>query len=263
MNNFFLRPTAEDDIEQIVKIWSEAFGDSEEFILALVENCLLIQNGVCAESDGKGRAFMFSFDGLLLGGKKASYIYGLCTQREYRRKGMGKALALYAAQQAATRGAELVFLRPADKNLEAWYASTLNARPFAPTATKKLFPSLPSELKATEISMDEYLQKRFNAPWSLSAEIICAESIVHRFYGGAFLRCGDCYICAEKCGDGLYLREIIGDDSLLAISAAAEKFGVEEVYVPYPSADGIPLMFIPPFSQENISTIPLMPFTLD
>ena len=263
MNEFFLRPTVEDDIEQIIKIWNEAFGDSEEFILALKENCRLIQNGVCAESDGKGRAFMFSFDGLEFGGKAASYIYGLCTQVEYRRKGMGKALVIYAAQQAADRGAELVFLRPADKKLEAWYAASLNARPFAPIATKKLIPSLSPEFAAVEISADEYFEKRLGDSWKLSSEILFAESIVHRFYGGAFLRCGECYVCAEKCGDGLYLREIIGRETSLAISAAAEKFGAKEVFIPLPSSEGLPLMFIPPFSQENISTIPLMPFTLD
>ena len=263
MNKFFLRPTVEGDIEQIIKIWSEAFGDSEEFILSLKENCRLIQNGVCAECDGKGRAFMFSFDGLEFDGKAASYIYGLCTQPEYRQKGIGKALAIYAAQQAANRGAELVFLRPADKGLEAWYAATLNARPFAPIETKKIEPSLPAKFKANEISADEYFEKRLITPWKLSAEILSAESIVHRFYGGAFLQCGECCVCAEKCGDGIYLREIVGGDSSHAFSAVAEKFGVKEVFVPQLSSEGIPLMFIPPYDAKNISEVPLMPYTLD
>ncbi|MBE7018139.1 MAG: GNAT family N-acetyltransferase [Ruminococcaceae bacterium] len=263
MRDFFLRPTAESDIEQIIKIWKESFGDSEDFILDLAEKCRLIENGVCAESEGKARAFMFAFDGLEIQGQRASYIYGLCTQSEYRKRGLGQAVAFYAAQQASKRGSKLVFLRPADKKLEGWYASVLGAHAFAATLIEKVTPSLPLPDKAIKISAEEYLKARNNSLWRVPAEMIFAEETVHRHYGGAFLRCADCYICAELCGNGLFLREIIGHNSALAVSAAAEFFAADEVYLPCHSDDGIALMFIPPYIPENASSIPLMPFTLD
>lgn len=263
MTNFTLRPTKVSDLEQIIRIWSASFGDSEEFILALAENCRLIENGVCAVSDGDARAFMFAFDGLEIAGRRASYIYALCTQCEYRRKGLGRAVVLYAAQQAKERGSELVFLRPADQKLAVWYSSVIGALPFAPAANEKFTPSLPAKHKGTEISAEEYFKARNGSPWSVPAEILLAESIVHRHYGGGFFRCGNSYICAERCEDGLYLREIIGDDSALAASAIAEYFAMKDVYLPRPSDNGLPLMFIPPYAPENISSIPLMPFTLD
>ena len=263
MSDFILRPATEGDLEQIVKIWNASFGDSREFILSLAENCRLIENGVCAETDGKGRAFMFAFDGLEFFGRKASYIYALCTQSEYRRKGMGRAVAIYAAQQANKRGAELVFLRPGDKKLADWYSNSIGAVSFAHMEIDKIPPVLPSAFKAEKIGAEEYLEARSKCLWSVPSDMLLAESIIHRHYGGAFLRCGESFVCAEKCGDGLYLREIIGDDAALAISAAAEHFGVNGIYLPRPCEDGIPLMFIPPFCPENTNSIPLMPFTLD
>lgn len=263
MSDFILRPATEGDLEQIVKIWNASFGDSREFILSLAENCRLIENGVCAETDGKGRAFMFAFDGLEFFGRKASYIYALCTQSEYRRRGMGRAVVLYAAQQAERRGSALVFLRPADKELESWYATALGARAFAPLGTEKVLPSRPAPFRAIEISAEEYMKERKNCLWSIPSELLCAQSIVHRHYGGAFLRCGESFVCAEKCGDGLYLRELICDDCADAVSAAADYFDAKEVYLPRPSADGISLMFIPPCAPDDLSVFPLMPFTLD
>ncbi len=263
MTNFTLRPTRESDLDQIINIWSASFGDSKEFILSLAENCCLIKRGVCAVSDGEARAFMFAFDGLEIAGRRASYIYALCTQSEYRRRGLGRAVVLYAAQQAKERGSELVFLRPADKKLAAWYSSAIGALPFASSQTEKITPSLPARFKAVEISSGEYLESRSQCLWSVPAEMLVAESIVHRHYGGGFFRCGDSFICAEKCADALYLREIIGDDIALAASAIAEYFAVKDVYLPRPSGNGLPLMFIPPYAPENISSIPLMPFTLD
>ncbi len=263
MTDFTLRPTRESDLDGIIKTWSASFGDSEEFILSLAENCCLIERGVCAVSDGEARAFMFAFDGLEIAGRKASYIYALCTQREYRRRGLGRAVLIYAAQQANERGSELVFLRPADKDLAGWYASAFAAIPFAPIGTEKITPSLPASLKAEEISFDEYLLARGKCPWSVPSEILIAEGTVHRHYGGGFFRCGSSYVCAEKYGGGLYLREIIGDDSALAAAALAEYFGVKDICLPRPSSDGIPLMFIPPYAPENIASVPLMPFTFD
>ncbi len=263
MINFSLRPTRDSDKEQIIKIWTSAFGDSEDFARALVENFSIVKNGVCAEHEGKARSFMFAFDGLSFCGEKASYLYGLCTEQKFRGNGLGSSVSAYAVAQARDRGAQWVFLRPADSALEKWYSSILSARSFAPTKSFTFIPSLPAACKAVEISPEEYFKRRGNSPWFVPEEMIRAEGLVHKHFGGAFLRCGDCLVCAELCGSDLYLREIIGDDVPLAISATAEKFRKDRVYIPLPSDEGIPLMCIPPLPSENLSSMPLMPFTFD
>ncbi len=260
MTDFILRYANEKDIEQILSIWKVSFGDEDTFVRSLLEDCGLLSYAVCAELDGKGRSFMFSFDGLSFGGRQAAYIYALCTEPAYRRRGLGKAVALYAAEMAAERGAKTVFLKPAKEELEKWYATSLGAVPFARTAVEIFRPSGATVI-AEEISPEEYLDGRKANSLELPRSLILAQDCIHRHYGGGFFRCGDSFVCAEKRDDGIYVREFIGTDTSAALAAVAEKFAADELCLLRKSESGSPLMFIPPYFPSDDSLF--MPFTLD
>ncbi len=263
MSDFILRPACEKDTQQIIRIWRSAFGDSEAFIRELIERSALLENAVCAEVDGAVRSCMFAFDGLCVSGKKAAYIYALCTEPAYRSRGLGRAVTGYAAEMARARGAELVFLLPANAGLEKWYTEALGARAFARASVEKVSPAAKAEIKAVTISPEEYLLRRSDSPWSLSLPLILAEEAVHRHYGGAFLACGDTVICVENGACGTLVREISGMDSDSALAAAAEYFGTNELSIIRGGKAGSTLMLLPPFSPEGLCGIPFMPFTLD
>lgn len=263
MRDFILRPVEDKDLSRIVKIWSASFGDDEKFILALIKSCGLLSTGVCAEMDSAARSFMFAFDDLRIGGKKASYIYALCTEVSFRGIGIGRAVTAYAAQQAALRGAEIVFLFPADGSLEQWYSTALGAVPFGKSAFEATEASPVFSSGLREISPGEYLSLRSDSPWKVPLSLLKAQDAVHRCWGGGFFSLDKSLVSAEVRGERLYIREALGDDKETAIAAVAHKFGCRKLCLLSKSGTGRPLMFIPPFLPDNAEISCPMPFTLD
>ena len=259
MADFILRPAVETDREQIIKIWHKSFGDSPEFISDML-SCGLFATALGAETEGALRSVMFAFDGLKAGCVPSSYLLALCTDPDYRGRGFGKAVALYAAESAVERGAQAVFLRPADAGLERWYSESLGARTVARCAAETFRVSPGCSVKAREISACEYLRLRRGC-WELSRDIVEAQSFVHRHFGGAFLAAGDSLLCVENsCGRPL-VREIISASPETALRAAADFFGSESLEVLRPSTHGAALMLMP--GLPSITECCFLPFTFD
>ncbi len=263
MADFTLRTTNENDLDKLLKLWHQSFGDSKDFARAMLLDCSLLSTAVCAELDGEVRSAMFAFDGIEIYGIKASYIYALCTEQEYRSRGLGRAVCAYAAEKARERGAGLVFLRPANRELEKWYTSALGALPFGGSSVEKLSPLFPAPVKAVEIGVEEYRRRRGKQPWFLPDNLLRAQETVHRHYGGAFLSCGETLLCAEKSCSSVLIREIIGPEHDSAIAAAAEYFGMKSAEILRKNENGLPLMCLPPFPETKFELIPPLSFTID
>ena len=262
MSDFILRPAAQADREQIIELWHRAFGDSREFISDML-GCGLLESAVGAECEGTLRSVMFAFDGLEICGKRASYLLALCTQPEFRGRGMGKAVVGYAAAQAEKRGAELVFLRPADAGLERWYAENLGATVSARCKVKNYEFHPHPQLKARRISAGEYRALRMGG-WSLNGDILEAQDCVHRHFGGAFLEFEGSLICAEGCGENLLVRELISREPERALEAAAGYFGTEKLALLCTGDEGTALMLLPgAFPSGKIPDTGFLPFTFD
>lgn len=261
MADFILRKAEEKDTEQIVSIWCACFGDDGAFVREMLSRCGLIKNAVGAELEGRLRSCMFAFDGLHLGEYKASYIYAICTEPAYRSRGLGRAVTAFAADMAAQRGAELIFLRPANAELERWYSDALGAVSFARTTVENFVPCRPAQCKAEEISPEEYLLLRGEG---IPLELLQAQDCIHRHYGGAFLSCEYGALCAEEREEGILVRELISDSPELALAAAAEYFKTEKLLLFSHGKAGSPLICVPPsLVPEKGEKLPFMPFTLD
>lgn len=263
MADFLLRPATEGDREQIIKIWHEAFGDSEDFIEAMLR-CGLMERAVGAELGGALRCCMFAFDGLKIGGVPAAYLYALCTEKAYRGQGLGRAVTMFAADAAMARGAEAVFLRPGDEALERWYGKAMGAVAVARSREKVFRPALPGAKKPRELSPEEYLRLRPARDWEPGEQLIAAQAVVNLWYAGSFLEVDGAMVCAEDSGGRVLVREIISDAPEAALAAVAEYYGVDVLHILVSSGDGLPLMALPVGrSYLNFGAVPPLPFTLD
>lgn len=102
------------NIDDIVPLWSEAFGDSREDIVFFIDN---IRNGVClAEFQNDRAVSMLYLVDCCLNSKQAHYIYAACTDSKSRKKGYMAGLIKYCIDNY-----DRVCLIPADEHLVNYY----------------------------------------------------------------------------------------------------------------------------------------------
>lgn len=102
------------NIDDIVPLWSEAFGDSREDIVFFIDN---IRNGVClAEFQNDKAVSMLYLVDCCLNSKQAHYIYAACTDSKSREKGYMAGLIKYCIDNY-----DRVCLIPADEHLVNYY----------------------------------------------------------------------------------------------------------------------------------------------
>lgn len=102
------------NIDDIVPLWSEAFGDSREDIVFFIDN---IRNGVClAEFQNDKAVSMLYLVDCSLNSKQAHYIYAACTDSKSRKKGYMAGLIKYCIDNY-----DRVCLIPADEHLVNYY----------------------------------------------------------------------------------------------------------------------------------------------
>lgn len=102
------------NIDDIVPLWSEAFGDSREDIVFFIDN---IRNGVClAEFQNDKAVSMLYLVDCSLNSKQAHYIYAACTDSKSRKKGYMSGLIKYCIDNY-----DRVCLIPADEHLVNYY----------------------------------------------------------------------------------------------------------------------------------------------
>lgn len=102
------------NIDDIVPLWSEAFGDSREDIVFFIDN---IRNGVClAEFQNDKAVSMLYLVDCCLNSKQAHYVYAACTDSKSRKKGYMAGLIKYCIDNY-----DRVCLIPADEHLVNYY----------------------------------------------------------------------------------------------------------------------------------------------
>lgn len=102
------------NIDDIVPLWSEAFGDSREDIVFFIDN---IRNGIClAEFQNDKAVSMLYLVDCCLNSKQAHYIYAACTDSKSRKKGYMAGLIKYCIDNY-----DRVCLIPADEHLVNYY----------------------------------------------------------------------------------------------------------------------------------------------
>ena len=230
MEDILLRAAGPADLEDLTALWSLSFGDSPDLAAALLTDCGLLEHAALAAVDGRVRSAMFAFDGLRLGGLPASYLYALCTHPDFRGRGLGRRVLDLAAETAFRRGAELVCLRPADSGLARWYGIT-GFRVLYSAENRPLALSGDGD-DLVDITYKDYLAFRRERAVFVPAQVLRAQELFLSRFGGAFFRsAGGVYLCGERDGDMLLIREALGPGERLpaAAAAAARRLGAERI----------------------------------
>lgn len=103
-----------DDTKQIVNIWKQAFGDSEEDILYFIENC---NNKSCLGFfENEILVSMMYLVDCICDGEKSKYVYAACTLENMQKKGIMSKLLDYCKENFKS-----FCLIPADEGLVDFY----------------------------------------------------------------------------------------------------------------------------------------------
>lgn len=182
MRDAVIRSARESDAGDISLAWSLSFGDEESFIRSLLLGCGLISTTVVAELDGHVRSAMTAFDGLMLGGVRASYLYALCTHPEFRSLGLGASVAAASVKRSLERGSGLACLHAASPSLQKWYESLCGMTPLSFTKSS-LHSAEPFSGSLHRLAPEEYMP---HAPGGMTAQLLRAQELCFSPGGGFF-----------------------------------------------------------------------------
>lgn len=105
--------------DSVVRLWSEAFGDTEEYIAFFLDNCPSYES-VGYFDDDKLVSMFFMLEGQI-SGYKCKYLYAACTDLKYRKQGIMEKLLTFAAEHYRSMGYDGIFLVPANEKLYSYY----------------------------------------------------------------------------------------------------------------------------------------------
>ena len=193
-----IREYCQEDIPNLVSLWSSTFGDSPEFVegffrfLPDMGTCILLEkNGELLAEASVISGFEITSPG---GGEGpvCGYIYAVAVREDCRGKGYGRLITKAAYEKALEREAEIVCTLPADEELYDFYRSVLG---FEPALYRKAYE--------TQASKSEMTMKLSATEYSMFRNSMLAGTQLHpSFFTMDFVR----FLC-EISGGGLYASE--------------------------------------------------------
>lgn len=222
MEDLNLRSLRRGDLETVSRIWHASFGDAPEDVMQLLTLPGAVNGAVCAEEGGRVCGAMLAFDGLRLGGVRASYLYALCVAPEARGRGIGRAVYLETVRQAFSRGAELACIHAASTELERWYASFSETRILSGAVWERAPAAEIQGLTVRAVPPEEYAARRGGLEPELPDIMLRVQEL---FSPGSLMLTEVCGrtapMCAEKRGSVLYVREPAGGEERRRLAAGA------------------------------------------
>lgn len=119
-----IRLSQKNDIDGIVSLWHEAFGDEDNEIMFFINRRYVPENTLIAEENGKIASMLFLLDGkMCIEGVDypSYYLYAACTLKEFRGRGLMAMLLEEAKKVADSRGYDYICLMPGEKSLFDFY----------------------------------------------------------------------------------------------------------------------------------------------
>ena len=119
-----IRLYKQDDINGIIRLWEEAFGDTENEIRFFLDGCRKPLTALIYELGGEIASMLFLLEGdMHINGKDypSYYLYAACTLKNYRGRGLMAELLDFAKEIADKNGKYFICLKPAEKSLFDFY----------------------------------------------------------------------------------------------------------------------------------------------
>ena len=247
MVSCLIRTPKPEDIDCIARLWHGAFGDPPARIAALLSSDTVLRNAVAAEFDGSIRAVMLSFPGLHLANQQAAYLYGLCTQEEYRGKGLATSVLRALTERCFSDGAEFVFLCPADDGLRHWYQNNFSMKPMLSFSDLPLTYSPAAPVPCRSVIYEDYVASR-HAFCSLTPELFSAQLLMAQEEECGFFRLelpdGPGVACVQRTDDALLILELLCSPASknAALETLRSRFSVSRLYLRTAHKNGKPLL---------------------
>ncbi len=119
-----IRLSEKSDINGILSLWHEAFGDRENEIMFFINRRYIPENTLVAEENGEIASMLFLLDGRMsIKGVDypSYYLYAACTLKKYRGRGIMAELLKEATTLAQSRAYDFICLMPGEKSLFDFY----------------------------------------------------------------------------------------------------------------------------------------------
>ena len=227
------QPTS-NDLASLKLLFSEAFGDDGTFNDTFFECAYSPSRAMTAKEDGALVGMLYWFDCEYSGGKLA-YIYAVATAKEYRGRGVCKALMEFTHAHLSALGYIGAILKPAEDSLFDFYSRLgyKNATRISEISPK----SATQGCQFSKISANEYarLRRDFLPSGGVIQE---GESIALLSKISEFIR-GDGFILAYSSDDeNLFGYELLGKDEkapeiLHSLGAKSGKFRTVGNQIPF------------------------------
>lgn len=240
-----IRFSVESDIKQILSLWNEAFGDSEDEIMFFLNSRYQPENTLIYDIDGEVASMLFLLEGdMCINGADypSYYLYAACTARKHRGRGCMASLLDFAKNTAESRGYYFICLKPGEESLFKFYEKhgyktvfkkkiltvdkneLINIDTFDLSGEKTL--KNPAELRNDSLSDTDFFK------WSNDA--VEFAFLHNKLYGGeAFESCKG-YLLHVQNSDKIYVKEntftcqnIVKVLALFAANSPVSRFIVE------------------------------------
>lgn len=188
-------------------LWTEAFGDSEEFLDDFFRTGFSADRCLCIVHNGRIAAALYWFD-CHFGGEKLAYVYAVATAKSYRGQGLCRTLMADTHALLEARGYSGAILVPGATSLATVY-SPMGYRYC--TQIREIFcTASPEPVSLRSIDAAEYARlRRELLPEGSVLQEGPALEFLHtqaRFYAGTYL-----LLAARREGDALFALELLGD----------------------------------------------------
>ena len=217
----------EGDKQKVIRLWQEAFSESEREILPFLEYI----NSDMLLMEEKGEIIsMLSLLKVKIGGKSGRYVYAVATGRRFRGMGHASALLAHAKKLTFDAGEEFLVILPQKESLYAFYEKS----GFTPLyCAKRLCGRIGAEAlhKVEKITAEEYAESKktyFSGEKYVEWDIKTLD-FMKKVYRGEFLKAerdgktGGIAFC-HKAGDRLVIHELLADNYETQIIDAFGRF---------------------------------------
>lgn len=206
-----------DSLPGLWRLWQQAFGDSAEFIDGFFRLGFSPERCRCVEAEGQIAAALYWFN-CQWDGRKIAYIYAVATDKNFRGRGLCRALMEDTHRHLQSLGYAGAVLVPSEAGLFALYGG-LGYRSFCPMKTVQIAPG-EEKIAVQPIGAAEYARLRAER---LPRGAILQEGDTLSFlasYAGFYVWDGGLF-CAAREGDTLYFQEYFGNPEALPGIVAA------------------------------------------
>lgn len=220
---FDVRHPDEGDYEALKSLWIKCFDDAPSVVERFFENAVTPENAVAAFNGDSAVSVLYTIDSTITNNGahyKALYVYAVCTDPDFRGRGLMKACFDFLFDKARERGFDYLFLVPANEELFPMYQrlgfetgffvceSKAYSRDYTCDCTDSQelafedYKNIRSSFSNT-INLATLGEKGFNAFLSPKSETVKA------------IKCGDGYAVFEIEGDSVTVHELFGNKECL------------------------------------------------